>query len=167
MVEGKIIVKEVFKVEKDVVIEREVGNFKCQYEDEVVKVRVNQKEKTELLRKIWVLEEENVRVVVQEKVREIVRFDFKVEREVVSFRLEFVEQERKYRGVEEQLKSYQSELEVFRRRGLQVEVKEVIKEVIKYKIDFEMEKEFQRFREEIVDKIRFIERCDLEIYQLK
>lgn len=29
MVEGKIIVKEVFKVEKDVVIEREVGNFKC------------------------------------------------------------------------------------------------------------------------------------------
>lgn len=29
MVEGKIIVKEVFKVEKDVVIEREVSDFIC------------------------------------------------------------------------------------------------------------------------------------------
>uniref|UniRef100_A0A9L0THM7 Periplakin n=1 Tax=Equus caballus TaxID=9796 RepID=A0A9L0THM7_HORSE len=167
MAEGKITVKEVLKVEKDVATEREVGNLKCQYEDEAAKARANQKEKTELLRKIWALEEENARVVVQEKVREIVRPDPKAEREVASLRLELVEQERKYRGAEEQLKSYQSELEALRRRGPQVEVKEVTKEVIKYKTDPEMEKELQRLREEIVDKTRLIERCDLEIYQLK
>ncbi|XP_031303624.2 periplakin isoform X1 [Camelus dromedarius] len=167
MAEGKITVKEVLKVEKDVATEREVGDLQRQYEDEAAKIRANQREKTELLRKIWALEEENAKVVVQEKVREIIRPDPKVESEVANLRLELVEQERKYRRAEEQLKSYQSELEALRRRGPQVEVKEVTKEVIKYKTDPEMEKELQRLREEIVDKTRLIERCDLEIYQLK
>lgn len=167
MAEGRITVKEVLKVEKDVATEREVGDLQRQVEDEAAKARTNQREKTELLRKIWALEEENAKVVVQEKVREIVRPDPKVESEVANLRLELVEQERKYRGAEEQLKSYQSELEALRSRGPQVEVKEVTKEVIKYKTDPEMEKELQRLREEIVDKTRLIERCDLEIYQLK
>ncbi|XP_045850063.1 periplakin isoform X1 [Meles meles] len=167
MAEGKITVKEVLKVEKDVATEREVSDLKRQYEDEEARARANQREKTELLRKIWALEEENARVLVQEKVREIVRPDPEAEREVADLRLELVEQERKYRAAEEQLKSYQSELEALRRRGPQVEVKEVTKEVIKYKTDPEMEKELQRLREEIVDKTRLIERCDLEIYQLK
>ncbi|XP_021568006.1 periplakin [Carlito syrichta] len=165
--EGKITVKEVLKVEKDVAAEREVGDLARQYKDEAAKVRASQREKTELLRKIWALEEENAKVVVQEKVREIVRPDPTAEGEVANLRLELVEQERKYRAAEEQLKSYQSELEALRRRGPQVEVKEVTKEVIKYKTDPEMEKELQRLREEIVDKTRLIERCDLEIYQLK
>uniref|UniRef100_A0A5F4WI27 Periplakin n=2 Tax=Callithrix jacchus TaxID=9483 RepID=A0A5F4WI27_CALJA len=167
MAEGKITVKEVLKVEKDASTEREVSNLTRQYEDEAAKTRASQREKTELLRKIWALEEENAKVVVQEKVREIVRPDPKAESEVANLRLELVEQERKYRGAEEQLRSYQSELEALRRRGPQVEVKEVTKEVIKYKTDPEMEKELQRLREEIVDKTRLIERCDLEIYQLK
>ncbi|XP_040829328.1 periplakin [Ochotona curzoniae] len=167
MAEGKITVKEVLKVEKDVAAEREVGELTRQYEDEAAKARAGQREKTELLRKIWALEEENAKVVVQEKVREIVRPDPKAESEVANLRLELVEQERKYRGAEEQLQSYQSELEALKRRGPQVEVKEVTKEVIKYKTDPEMEKELQRLREEIVNKTRLIERCDLEIYQLK
>ncbi|XP_039095232.1 periplakin [Hyaena hyaena] len=167
MAEGKMTVKEVLKVERDVATEREVGDLKRRYEDEAAKARTNQREKTELLRKIWALEEENARVLVQEKVREIVRPDPEAEREVANLRMELVEQERKYRAAEEQLKSYQSELEALRRRGPQVEVKEVTKEVIKYKTDPEMEKELQRLREEIVDKTRLIERCDLEIYQLK
>lgn len=167
MAEGKITVKEVLKVEKDVAAEREVGELQRQYEDEAAKTRGSQREKTELLRRIWALEEENAKVVVQEKVREIVRPDPKAENEVANLRLELVEQERKFRGTEEQLKSYQAELEALRRRGPQVEVKEVTKEVIKYKTDPEMEKELQRLREEIVDKTRLIERCDVEIYQLK
>ncbi|XP_052516756.1 periplakin isoform X3 [Budorcas taxicolor] len=167
MAEGKITVKEVLKVEKDAVAEREVGALQRRYEDEAARARASQREKTELLRKIWALEEENAKVVVQEKVREIVRPDPKAESEVANLRLELVEQERKYRGAEEQLKSYQSELEALRRRGPQVEVKEVTKEVIKYTTDPETEKELQRLREEIVDKTRLIERCDLEIYQLK
>ncbi|XP_028355872.1 periplakin isoform X1 [Physeter macrocephalus] len=167
MAESKITIKEVLKVEKDVATEREVGDLKRQYEDEAAKARAYKREKTGLLRKIWALEEENAKVVVQEKVREIVRPDPKAESEVANLRLELVEQECKYRGAEEQLKSYQSELEVLRRRGPQVEVKEVTKEIIKYKTDPEMEKELQRLREEIIDKTRLIERCDLEIYQLK
>ncbi|XP_016016638.2 periplakin isoform X2 [Rousettus aegyptiacus] len=167
MAEGKVTVKEVLKVEKDMAAEREASDLKRQYEDEAAKTRTHQRVKSELLRKIWALEEENAKVVVQEKVREIVRPDPKAESEVANLRLELVEQERKYRGAEEQLKSYQSELEALRRRGPQVEVKEVTKEVIKYKTDPEMEKELQRLREEIVDKTRLIERCDLEIYQLK
>ena len=167
MAESKITIKEVLKVEKDVATEREVSDLTRQYEDEAAKARANKREKTGLLRKIWALEEENAKVVVQEKVREIVRPDPKAESEVANLRLELVEQECKYRGAEEQLKGYQSELEVLRRRGPQVEVKEVTKEVIKYKTDPEMEKELQRLREEIIDKTRLIERCDLEIYQLK
>ncbi|MEJ1287417.1 periplakin [Cricetulus griseus] len=167
MAEGKITVKEVLKVEKDAATGREVNDLTRQYEDEAAKARTGQREKTELLRKIWALEEENAKVVVQEKVREIVRPDPKAESEVANLRLELVEQERKFRAAEEQLKSYQSELEALRKRGPQVEVKEVTKEVIKYTTDPETEQELQRLREEIMDKTRLIERCDLEIYQLK
>ncbi|XP_076998009.1 periplakin [Tamandua tetradactyla] len=167
MAEGKITVKEVLKVEKDQATEREVADLKRQYEDEASKARATQREKNELLRKIWALEEENAKVVVQEKVREIIRPDPKAESEGANLRLELIEQERKYRAAEEQLRSYQSELEALRKRGPQVEVKEVTKEVIKYKTDPEVEKELQRLREEIVNKTRLIERCDLEIYQLK
>uniref|UniRef100_A0A8D0GMH1 Periplakin n=1 Tax=Sphenodon punctatus TaxID=8508 RepID=A0A8D0GMH1_SPHPU len=165
--EGRITVKEVLKVEKDLATERDVNDLRRQYEDEKSKARSNEREKADLLRKIQVLEEENAKVVVQEKVREIVRPDPKAENEVANLRLELVEQERRYRGGEEQLKSCQSELDALRNRGPQVEVKEVIKEVIKYKTDPETEMELQRLREEIVDRTRTIERADLEIYQLK
>lgn len=165
--EGKITVKEVLKVEKDLAIEREVNELRRQYEDEKSKGRSNEREKAELLRKIQLLEEENSKVVVQEKVREIVRPDPKAENEVANLRLELVEQERKYRGGDEQLKSCQNELAALRNRGPLVEVKEVIKEVIKYKNDPETEKELQRLREEIIERTGAIERADLEIYQLK
>lgn len=165
--EGKITVKEVLKVEKDLAIEREVNELRRQYEDEKSKGRSNEREKAELLRKIQLLEEENSKVVVQEKVREIVRPDPKAENEVANLRLELVEQERRYRGGDEQLKSCQSELAALKNRGPLVEVKEVIKEVIKYKNDPETEKELQRLREEIIERTGAIERADLEIYQLK
>uniref|UniRef100_A0A8D0EP52 Periplakin n=1 Tax=Strix occidentalis caurina TaxID=311401 RepID=A0A8D0EP52_STROC len=165
--EGKITVKEVLKVEKDLAIEREVNELRRQYEDEKSKGRSNEREKAELLRKIQLLEEENAKVVVQEKVREIVRPDPKAENEVANLRLELVEQERRYRGGDEQLKSCQNELTALRNRGPLVEVKEVIKEVIKYKNDPETEKELQRLREEIIERTGAIERADLEIYQLK
>ncbi|NXY48193.1 PEPL protein, partial [Ceuthmochares aereus] len=165
--EGKITVKEVLKVEKDLAIEREVNELRRQYEDEKSKGRSNEREKAELLRKIQLLEEENAKVVVQEKVREIVRPDPKAENEVANLRLELVEQERRYRGGGEQLKSCQNELAALRNRGPLVEVKEVIKEVIKYKNDPETEKELQRLREEIIERTAAIERADLEIYQLK
>lgn len=165
--EGKITVKEVLKVEKDLAIEREVNELRRQYEDEKSKGRSNEREKAELLRKIQLLEEENAKVVVQEKVREIVRPDPKAENEVANLRLELVEQERRYRGGDEQLKSCQNELAALRNRGPLVEVKEVIKEVIKYKNDPETEKELQRLREEIIERTGAIERADLEIYQLK
>lgn len=167
MAEGKVTVKEVLTVERDAAAEREVGELARQYEDEAAQARASRREKTELLRKIWALEEENAKVVVQEKVREIVRPDPKAESQVANLRLELVEQERKYRAAEEQLQSYQSELEALRRRGPQVEVKEVTKEVIRYKTAPETEEELQRLREEIVDKTRLIERCDLEVYQLR
>ncbi|XP_074866951.1 periplakin [Carettochelys insculpta] len=165
--EGKITVKEVLKVEKDLATEREVNELRRQYEDEKSKGHSNEREKTELLRKIQVLEEENAKVVVQEKLREIVRPDPKAESEVANLRLELVEQERRYRGGEEQLKSCQNELAYLRNRSGQVEVKEIIKEVIKYKTDPETEKELQRLRAEIVERTRLIERADVEIYQLK
>ncbi|XP_075755341.1 periplakin [Pelodiscus sinensis] len=165
--EGKITVKEVLKVEKDLATEREVNELRRQYEDEKSKSRSNEREKAELLRKIQVLEEENAKVVIQEKVREIVRPDPKAENEVANLRMELVEQERRYRGGEEELKSFQNELAYLKNRSGQVEVKEIIKEVIKYKTDPETEKELQRLREEIVDKTRAIERADVEIYQLK
>lgn len=164
--EGKITVKEVLKVEKDVAIEREVNELRRQYEDEKSKGRSNEREKAELLRKIQLLEEENAKVVVQEKVREIVRPDPKAENEVANLRLELVEQERRYRGGDEQLKSCQNELAALRNREPLVEVKEVIKEVIKYKNDPETEKELQRLREEIIERTAAIERADLEIYQI-
>ncbi|XP_020499892.1 periplakin [Labrus bergylta] len=167
MAEEKISIKEVLKVEKDVAFEREVENLRRQYEDERTKRRSSQREKVDLQRKITSLEEEKSKVVIQEKVREIVRPDPKAENEVANLRLELVEHQRRYRDAELQLRSLQDELTMLRNRGPQVEVKEIIKEVIKYKTDPQTERELERLRNEIVDKTHQIEKSEMETRQLR
>lgn len=167
MAEEKISIKEVLKVEKDVAFEREVENLRRQYEDEKAKRRSSQREKADLQRKIASLEEEKSKVVIQEKVREIVRPDPKAENEVANLRLELVEHQRRYRDSEMHLRSLQDELTMLRNRGPQVEVKEIIKEVIKYKTDPQTERELERLRNEIVDKTHQTEKSEMEIRQLR
>ncbi|XP_018414101.1 PREDICTED: periplakin [Nanorana parkeri] len=167
MAEGKITVKEVLKVEKDLASEREVSDLRRQYEDETSRIRITQREKTELIRKISIMEEDNAKVVIQEKVREIIRPDPKAESELANLRVELIEQERKYRASEEQLKIFQSELQTLKARGPEVEVKEITKEVIKHKTDPEVLSELERLRGEILDKTRVVERSELENNQLK
>ncbi|XP_041634388.1 periplakin [Cheilinus undulatus] len=167
MAEEKISIKEVLKVEKDVAFEREVENLRRQYEDEKTKRRSSQREKVDLQRKITSLEEEKSKVVIQEKVREIVRPDPKAENEVANLRLELVEHQRRYKDAELQLRSLQDELTMLRNRGPQVEVKEIIKEVIKYKTDPQTERELERLRNEIVDKTHQTEKSEMETRQLR
>ncbi|XP_054614550.1 periplakin [Dunckerocampus dactyliophorus] len=166
MAEEKVSIKEVLKVEKDVALEREVENLRRQYEDEKAKRRSSQREKTDLQRKITSLEEEKSKVIIQEKMREIVRPDPKAENEVANLRLELVEQQRRYKDAELQLRSLQDELTMLRNRGPQVEIKEIIKEVIKYKTDPQTERELERLRNEIVDKTHQTEKSEMEIRQL-
>ncbi|XP_035510071.1 periplakin [Morone saxatilis] len=166
MAEEKISIKEVLKVEKDVAFEREVENLRRQYEDEKTKRRSSQRERADLQRKIAGLEEEKSKIVIQEKVREIVRPDPKAENEVANLRLELVEHQRRYKDAELQLRSLQDELTMLRNRGPQVEVKEIIKEVIKYKTDPQTERELERLRNEIVDKTHLTEKSEMEIRQL-
>ncbi|MBN3305154.1 PEPL protein, partial [Amia calva] len=163
----KITIKEVLKVEKDVAFEREVENLRRQYEDEMAKNRSSQREQTDLLRKIQSLEEEKSKVIVQEKMREIVRPDPKAENEVANLRLELVEHQRRYRDADSQLRTLQDELNMLRNRGPQIEYKEIIKEVIKYKMDPETERELEKLRNEIVDKTHQTEKSELEIQQLR
>uniref|UniRef100_A0A3Q1I377 Periplakin n=1 Tax=Acanthochromis polyacanthus TaxID=80966 RepID=A0A3Q1I377_9TELE len=167
MAEEKISIKEVLKVEKDLAFEREVENLRRQYEDEKTKRRASQRERNDLERKITSLEEEKSKVVIQEKVREIVRPDPKAENEVANLRLELVEQQRRYKDADLQLQSLNDELTMLRNRGPQVEVKETIKEVIKYKTDPQTEKELERLRNEIVDKTHQTEKSEMEIRQLR
>ncbi|XP_076000185.1 periplakin [Genypterus blacodes] len=167
MAEEKISIKEVLKVEKDVAFEREVENLRRQYEDEKTKRRSFQREKADLQRKIASLEEEKSKVIVQEKVREIVRPDPKAENEVANLRLELVEQQRRGKDSELQLRSLQDELTTLRNRGPKVEIKEIIKEVIKYKTDPQTERELERLRNDIVDKTHNTEKSEMEIRQLR
>ncbi|KAJ8246123.1 hypothetical protein GJAV_G00263880 [Gymnothorax javanicus] len=167
MAEEKILVKEILKVEKDISFEREVENLRCQLEDEKARHRSSQREKSDLQRKISGLEEEKSKVTVQEKIREIVRPEPETESERANLRLDLVEQQRKYRDTELQLKTLQDELNSLKSKGKQVEVKEVIKEVIKYKADPETEKELERLRNEIIDKSCQNEKSEIEILQLK
>ncbi|XP_064171345.1 periplakin-like isoform X2 [Anguilla rostrata] len=167
MAEEKISIKEVVKMEKDITLHREVENLRRQHEDEKAKRRSSQREKTDLQRKIQSLEEEKSRVVIQEKMREIVRPDPKAENEVANLRFELVEQQRRYTEAELQLKSLQDELRMLKNRGPQVEYKEIIKEVIKYKMDPQTERELEKLRNEIVDKTHETERCELEMRQLR
>uniref|UniRef100_A0A4W4GGG9 Periplakin n=1 Tax=Electrophorus electricus TaxID=8005 RepID=A0A4W4GGG9_ELEEL len=167
MAEEKISIREVLKVEKDIVLEREVENLRRQLEDEKAKRMSSQRERTDIQRKITSLEEEKSKVIVQEKVREIVRPDPKAETEVANLRLELVEQQRRCRDAELQLKSVQDELVLLKNRGPQIEYKEIIKEMIKYKIDPETERELEKLRNEIVDKTHHIEKYEIEILQLR
>ncbi|OCT61800.1 periplakin [Xenopus laevis] len=166
MAEGKITVKEVLKVEKDLATEREVADLRRQYDEETTKTQITLREKKELTQKIKILDEDNAKVLIQEKVREIVRPDPKAESELANLRLEVIEQERKYRAIDEQLKSVQSELTALQKRGPQVETKEIIKEVITHKTDPGILAELEKLRGEIFDKTRIIERSELEITQL-
>ncbi|XP_030646106.1 periplakin [Chanos chanos] len=165
--EEKISIKEVLKVEKDIALEREVENLRRQLEDEKAKHRSSQREKADLDRKITSLEAEKSKVIVQEKMREIVRPDPKAESEVANLRLDLVEQQRRCRDAELQLGSLQDELKMLKNRGPQVEYKEIIKEVIKYKTDPETERELEKLRNEIVDKTHQTDKADLEIRQLQ
>ncbi|XP_076852637.1 periplakin [Brachyhypopomus gauderio] len=167
MAEEKISIREVLKVEKDIALEREVENLRRQFEDEKAKRMSSLREKTDLQRKITSLEEEKAKVIVQEKVREIVRPDPKAEAEVANLRLELVEQQRRCRDGELQLKSVQDELIQLKNRGPQIEYKEIIKEMIKYKTDPETERELEKLRNEIVDKTHNIEKFEIEILQLR
>ncbi|XP_062874691.1 periplakin isoform X2 [Trichomycterus rosablanca] len=167
MAEEKISIREVLKVEKDVVLEREVENLRRQLEDEKSKRMTLHRERTDFQRKITSLEEEKSKVIIQEKMREIVRPDPKAETEVANLRLELVEVQRRYRDTEHQLKTIQEEVIVLRSRGPQVEIKEIIKEVIKYKTDPETERELERLRNEIVDKTHHTEKFDYEMLQLR
>lgn len=167
MAEEKISIKEVLKVEKDIALEREVENLRRQYEDEKTRRSAALRERTDLQRKITSLEEEKSKVIIQEKVREIVRPDPKAETEVANLRLDLVEQQRRCRDSELQLRSLQDEMTMLRNRGPQIEYKEIIKEVIKYKIDPQTERELEQLRNEIVDKTHQTERFEMEILQLK
>ncbi|KAI4891546.1 hypothetical protein NFI96_027827, partial [Prochilodus magdalenae] len=167
MAEEKISIREVLKVEKDIALEREVENLRRQLEDEKAKRMSAQRERTDITRKITSLEEEKSKVIVQEKVREIVRPDPKAETEVANLRLELVEQQRRCRDAELQLKSFQDELIVLKNRGPQIEYKEIIKEVIRYKTDPETERELEKLRNEIVDKTHQTEKFEIEILQLR
>lgn len=167
MAEEKISIREVLKVEKDIALEREVEGLRRQLEEEKSKRMSLQRERTDISRKITSLEEEKSKVIIQEKMREIVRPDPKAEAEVANLRLELVEAQRRSRDSELQLKSTHDELLVLRNRGPQIEIKEIIKEVIKYKIDPETERELEKLRNEIVDKTHMTEKFELEIVQLK
>lgn len=164
--EEKVSVREVLKVEKDLGLEREVDTLRRQYEDEKNKRRSSYREKIDIQRKITSLEEEKAKVVIQEKVREIVRPDPKAENEAANLRLELVEQQRRHKDAYLQLESLQDELTMLKNRGPQVEVKEIIKEVIKYKTDPETERELEKLRNEIVDKTHQTEKSEMEIRQL-
>ncbi|XP_034045796.1 periplakin [Thalassophryne amazonica] len=165
--EEKVTVREVLKVEKDVALEKEVDNLRRQYEDEKAKQRSSQRDRSDLQRKISTLEEEKSKVVIQEKVREIVRPDPKAESDLANLRLELVEQQRRYVDAEHQLKLLNDELTMLRNRGPRVETKEIIKEVIKYKTDPQTERELERLRNEIVDKTHQIEKSEMETRQLQ
>ncbi|KAM4635298.1 periplakin [Polymixia lowei] len=167
MAEEKISIKEVLKVEKDVTFEREVENLRRQHDDEKAKRRSSQREKADLQRKISSLEDDKSKVIIQEKVREIVRPDPKAENEVANLRLDLVEQQRRYKDSELQFQSLQDELTMLKNRGPQVEVKEIIKEVIKYKTDPQTERELEKLRNEIVDKTHQTEKSEMEIRQLR
>lgn len=167
MAEEKISIREVVKVEKDMALEREVENLRLQLEEEKSRRMTLHREKTDFQRKITSMEEEKSKVIIQEKVREIVRPDPKAENEVANLRLELVEAQRRYRDTEHQFKTSQEEVVVLRSRGPQVEIKEIIKEVIKYKTDPETERELERLRNEIVDKTHQTEKFEYEILQLR
>lgn len=167
MAEEKISIREVLKVEKDIALEREVESLRQQLREEQSKRMSAQRERADFQRKITSLEEEKSKVIIQEKMREIVRPDPKAEAEVANLRLELVEVQRRARDTELQLRSTQEEVVVLRNRGPQVETKEIIKEVIKYKIDPETERELERLRNEIVDKTHMTEKFEIEITQLR
>ncbi|XP_078096913.1 periplakin [Mustelus asterias] len=165
--EEKVTVKEVVKMEKDANLEKEVNNLRRQHEDEMAKKRAHDREISDLVKRIKVLEEEKMKPVVQEKVREIVRPDPNSENQVAGLRNDLIEQQRKYKDAEHQLKSVQDEIAHLKDKGPKVEIKDNIKEIIKYKPDPETEQELEKLRDEMVDKSRQVERAEVEISQLQ
>ncbi|MFT7812069.1 periplakin-like isoform X2 [Arapaima gigas] len=165
--EEKFCIKEVLKVEKDTTLQRETVNLRQQYEDELAKHKMSEKEKAHLERKISQLEKENSKVIIQEKTCEIIRPDPKAENELEKLHHDLIEQRRRCRDAELQLQAVQDEVKMLKNRNPNSEYKEVVKEIVRYKTDSETEMELDKLRNEIVDKTYTIEKYEREIFQLK
>ncbi|XP_007903070.1 periplakin [Callorhinchus milii] len=164
--EERAIVKEVLKVGKDSASERELTSLQQQHENEIAKKRSQEREKADLQRKIQQLEAEKSKVVVQEKLREIVRPDPKAETEVGNLRHDLLNHQRKYNEIEDQVSSIQDEIDDLKNRGPKIEIKNKVKEVIKYKPDPETQRELENLMEKVIDSKRGMDRAEVEKQQL-
>lgn len=138
LVEFKVIVKEVKKVEQDLGFFQEFFRLRSFFEEERIKNVMLVRELSDLYSKYSVVEKQRFKVQFQECVYEIFQVDLEIEQEIIWFKVKLQEMVGKRSGVEKEVEKLLFDLEVLWVQKFMVEYKEVIQEVVRYERSFEV-----------------------------
>uniref|UniRef100_A0A8C5WMJ2 SH3 domain-containing protein n=1 Tax=Leptobrachium leishanense TaxID=445787 RepID=A0A8C5WMJ2_9ANUR len=151
LVEPKVIVKEVKKVEQDPEILRQAAKLKTLIEEERRKSVTITREMTELQSKYIVVDKQKPKVEIKERVNEIFVVEPETEKEIARLKRALKDISGKYSFQDTEINTINNNVFVLRSQKPVVEYKEVVQEVVKLEQTPEVVKEIERLRGQIND----------------
>lgn len=167
VVELKVIVKEVKKVEQDLGFFKEAFRLRSFFEGERNKNTILVRELKELYSKYSVVEKQKFKVEFQERINEIFQVDLETEQEITRFRVELEEIVSKRSSMQKEVEKLLFDLEVLRVQKFIVEYKQVIQEVVKYERSSEVLREIDRLKVQFNELVNISGRVQEQFIRLQ
>ncbi|XP_016786406.3 envoplakin isoform X1 [Pan troglodytes] len=167
LVEPKVIVKEVKKVEQDPGLLQESSRLRSLLEEERTKNATLARELSDLHSKYSVVEKQRPKVQLQERVHEIFRVDPETEQEITRLKAKLQEMAGKRSGVEKEVEKLLPDLEVLRAQKPTVEYKEVTQEVVRHERSPEVLREIDRLKAQLNELVNSHGRSQEQLIRLQ
>ncbi|XP_062936776.1 envoplakin [Cynocephalus volans] len=167
LVEPKVIVKEVKKVEQDPGLLRESSRLRSLLEGERKKNATLARELRELHGQYSVVEKQKPKVQLQERVNEVFQVDPETEQEIARLRAALQETASKRSGVEKEVQTLLPDLEALRAQKPTVEYKEVTQEVVRHERNPEVLREIDRLKAQLNELVNTDGRTQEQLIRLQ
>lgn len=167
LVEPKVIVKEVKKVEQDPGLLQESSRLRSLLEEERSKNATLARELSDLHSKYSMVEKQRPKVQLQERVHEIFQVDPETEQEITRLKAKLQEMAGKRSGVEKEVEKLLPDLEVLRAQKPTVEYKEVTQEVVRHEKSPEVLREIDRLKAQLNELVNSHGRSQEQLIRLQ
>lgn len=167
LVEPKVIVKEVKKVEQDPGLLQESSRLRSLLEEERSKNATLARELSDLHSKYSMVEKRRPKVQLQERVHEIFQVDPETEQEITRLKAKLQEMAGKRSGVEKEVEKLLPDLEVLRAQKPTVEYKEVTQEVVRHEKSPEVLREIDRLKAQLNELVNSHGRSQEQLIRLQ
>ncbi|XP_012517786.1 PREDICTED: envoplakin [Propithecus coquereli] len=167
LVEPKVIVKEVKKVEQDPGLLQESSRLRSLLEEERKRSATLARELTELHSKYSAVQKQKPKVQLQEHVHEIFRVDPETEREIARLRAQLQEAAGRRSNMEKEVERLLPHLEALRAQKPTVEYKEVTQEVVKHERSPEVLREIDRLKAQLNELVNLHGRSQEQLIRLQ